>query len=461
MTSKYGASGSRRSSRSTFSRSPSVTIPNPAERLRISLSHSSVTPPTKRTRVSKSSHPPRRIVPASASVTRTFRSRNSCPMTPEATSNSGTKTCPAARGIAREPSTIQRRTISAASGRNAGYFPATFVARETRSSLKSTRVSPRSKRTNGFMAGTPRTVRDEGSKSASLPARHILAQRDFRTEGADHPIVVFVRRMAHLLAHRGRLLEFQPEDFVQSRAIVRAFQDRLGREGPGDHGIPEPETGDGILESSGFACEHRAVAEASGDWIWGEVCAAHDAADALAGAHNVLDPRQLERHLGKSEEPVEIELAPRNAVQRVESDPGRDREVSPRRHVVVEESVCDVSVQSTPVFADRITSAKDVVPIARGPGRGDVGVCRIDLRAEVKANSRRLRASEQDLIHGVLFSTPHEEVVSGPMDHVPSMGRAADRAIHGAEGRNVEAEGPQLIEDVPLAVVPNPLRVRS
>src|SRR5437773_7041560 len=100
--------------------------------------------------------------------------------------------------------------MAGSSGRRAGYLEARFAARETRGSLRSTRVSPKSNRTNGLVIGPP-SRGGAGSKAASHATLHVFLQTDFRTKGTDHPVVVVVRRMVHLLAHRARLLKFEAE----------------------------------------------------------------------------------------------------------------------------------------------------------------------------------------------------------------------------------------------------------
>src|SRR5437867_7776750 len=350
IASKYRPRGKCRRSRFTFSRSPSVTIANPAERLRTSFSHSSDTPETKRTRVSKSSHPSRKMKPASLSHSRIPRSRNTFPMTEEANSNSRSDAWPGERGIARDASEIHWRTIAESSGRRAGYLDARFAARETNSSLRSTRVSPKSNRTKGFVIGPPSTG-GVGSKAASLPPLHVFLQAHLRTEGTDHPVVVVVRRMVHLLAHRARLLKFEAEGLAQQGPVVGTLQEGSRRQASRDHRVSEAKPGHGILESTGLAREQRAISDGPGNRIRRDVRPAEDPSHPLPRSDDLPDPGKIERLLGPREEPVEVELAPGNAVHRVEPDPWRDREVASRGHLVVEQRVGGVPREIAPGLA--------------------------------------------------------------------------------------------------------------
>ena len=78
----------------------------------------------------------------------------------------------------------------------------------------------------------------------------------------------------------------------------------------------------------------------------------------------------------------------------------------------------------------------------------------------MEARARGLGAAEQDLVHGVILPAAHKQVVSRASDHVPGVRGHPNRREDDAERQKVESERLQLLEHVPLAVVPDPLGVR-
>src|SRR6267378_3592840 len=201
-------------------------------------------------------------------------SRSSLPSVADATRNSVTKTSSSPRGIARAASVIQRRTSIPDSARRGGKPSEIRRARHTR-------VSPRSKRTKGFVtvfspADTTEGNREFGpkpgemrvSESPRLPPLRVIFERDFRSERCNHLVVVVVRGGIQLRTKHRCVAELVPEDLRQPVAVIGALENRASRQATRDHGISDPESGNRILKTSGFADEHCSVPNRACDRVF-------------------------------------------------------------------------------------------------------------------------------------------------------------------------------------------------
>src|SRR5947207_2564406 len=126
----------------------------------------------------------------------------------------------------------------------------------------------------------------------------------------------------------------------------------------------------------------------------------------------------------------------------------------------------NVPSRTAPEIGSGATYARPRIRPTRFP---DPTISRIQGRSKafsVLARSRSKSSSLQDTLYiewnpipGVILPAAHEQVVSRASDHIPGVRGHANRREDRAERREVESERLQLLEHVPLAVVPDPFRV--
>src|SRR2546427_4206174 len=143
----------------------------------------------------------------------------------------------------------------------------------------------------------------------------------------------------------------------------------------------------------------------------------------------------------------------------MESDAGRDHEITGRSDVVVKERKRDIRVEGAPLRAECVPGPEDVELIPRWTRRGNVGVRWVEFLIEMEHYAHLLRAAEEDLIDRIVVTTAHEEIMCRALQHVFKMRRSPNRPLNRREGWDIEPEFAQLVEHVPRSIVANPFRV--
>src|SRR6267378_239721 len=103
----------------------------------------------------------------------------------------------------------------------------------------------------------------------------------------------------------------------------------------------------------------------------------------------------------------------------MESDAGRDHEITGRSDVVVKERKRGIRVERAPLRAECVPGPEYVELIPRWTRRRNVGVRWVEFLIEMEHHARLLRPAEEDLIDRVVVTTAHEEIVCRAFEHVP------------------------------------------
>ena len=143
----------------------------------------------------------------------------------------------------------------------------------------------------------------------------------------------------------------------------------------------------------------------------------------------------------------------------MEPDPRSDDEITAGSGAVVEEGIDRVRLQVTAFLGEGVTRSENVELISRGARRHDVRVRRIVCSTEVELDPVLLCACVEHLIHRVVLSTSHEQVVRRAVEHVSELWREADRSANHPERLQLETLRSELVQRVDGAVVPDSLRV--
>src|SRR6266540_4093525 len=185
-----------------------------------------------------------------------------------------------------------------------------------------------------------------------------------------------------------------------------AFHVRPSRQGRRQDRITKSESGDRILESTGFPDVQRTTSDSRVDRITREERSPVDLRHPAACPQDRSNPRNLECRLCHPQQSIEAKLAPGNTVYGMGLDPRGYDKISAGCHLVVQESVDHIWLDVTAFLSERVASAEDVKAIFRGTRRHNVRFRRVEPLTKMELDPLLLRPLVQDLVDRVPLVAP-------------------------------------------------------